>query len=176
MATATRNILPPGPSIGFPRSLLGFRRDPLTFLSNLASRYGDVVYFRIGPQGIYLINNPEYIRDILVTNSRNFAKSSGLEVAKRFLGEGHLTRVGESHRWQRRLVRPAFHQQRIQSYGAVMVDYADRMSNSWRDRQVVDMAEEMMKLTLAIVGKTLFGTDVESEAGEIRDALTEIMH
>src|SRR5262245_48713960 len=176
MATATRHILPPGPDTGFPRSLFGFRRDPLNFLMNLARRYGDVVYFTIGTQGIYLINNPEYIKDILVNNSRNFAKSRGLEVAKRFLGEGLLTSEGEFHRKQRRLAQPAFHQQRIGSYGAVMADYAGRLSGAWRDNQTVDMAQEMMKLTLAIVGKTLFDADVESEAGEIRDALTEIMH
>jgi cytochrome P450 len=176
MAMAKAEILPPGPSIGFPRSLLGFRRDPLSFLMNLARDYGDVVYFKIGPQGIYLVNNPEYIKDILVTNSRNFAKSRGLEVAKRFLGEGLLTSEGEFHRRQRRLVQPAFHQQRIQSYGAVMVDYADRLSRSWGDQQTVDMAQEMMELTLAIIGKTLFDADVESEAREIRDSLTEIMH
>src|SRR5260370_14870995 len=131
MVPATREILPPGPSIGLPRSLLAFRRDPLSFLVNLAREYGDVVYFKIGPQGIYLVNNPEYIKDILVTNSRNFAKSRGLEVAKRFLGEGLLTSEGEFHHTQRRLAQPAFHQQRIQSYGATMVDYADRISRSW---------------------------------------------
>src|SRR5215471_7880190 len=177
MATATRDILPPGPGTGFARSLLGFRRDPLGFLMSLASRYGDVVYFRlVGPQGIYLINNPEYIKDILVTNSRNFTKSRGLEVAKRFLGEGLLTSEGEFHRRQRRLAQPAFHQQRIDSYGAAMVDYANRLSERWHDNQTVDMAEEMMKLTLSVVSKTLFDADVESEAGEIREALTEIMH
>jgi len=177
MATATREILPPGPGSGFTRSLLGFRRDPLGFLVSLANRYGDVVYFKlVGPQGIYLINNPEYIKDILVTNSRNFTKSRGLEVAKRFLGEGLLTSEGEFHRRQRRLAQPAFHQQRIDSYGAAMVDYANRLSERWRDNQTVDMAEEMMKLTLSVVSKTLFDADVESEAGEIREALTEIMH
>ena len=177
MATATRDILPPGPGTGFARSLLGFRRDPLGFLMSLASRYGDVVYFRlVGPQGIYLINNPEYIKDILVTNSRNFTKSRGLEVAKRFLGEGLLTSEGEFHRRQRRLAQPAFHQQRIESYGTTMVHYADAFSERWHDNHAVDMAEEMMKLTLAVVGKTLFDADVESEAGEIREALTEIMH
>src|SRR5215831_9101602 len=164
MATATRQILPPGPNTGFPQSLFGFRRDPLNFLANLARQYGEVVYFKIGTQGIYLINNPEYIKDILVTNSRNFAKSRGLEVAKRFLGEGLLTSEGEFHRRQRRLAQPAFHQQRIDSYGAAMVDYADGLSERWHDNQTVDMAEEMMKLTLSVVSKTLFDADVESEA------------
>ena len=176
MATATRLILPPGPNTGFPQSLFGFRRDPLSFLTRLTRHYGDLVYFKIATQGIYLVNNPEYIKDILVTNSRNFAKSRGLEVAKRFLGEGLLTSEGQIHRRQRRLAQPAFHQQRIGSYGAVMADYADRLGSTWRDNQTVDMAQEMMRLTLAIVGKTLFDADVESEAGEIREALTEIMH
>jgi cytochrome P450 len=176
MATATSEILPPGPSIRFPRTLIEFRRDSLAFLTSLANQYGDVVYFKFGPEPVYLVNKPEYIKDILVTNSRNFAKSRGLEAAKRFLGQGLLTSEGEFHRRQRRLVQPAFHQQRISSYGNVMVDYADHLSKSWRDNQTLDMAQEMMKLTLAIVSKTLFDADVESEAGDIREALTEIMH
>src|SRR5215467_9594301 len=176
MMTTPLDCLPPGPKTGFPRTLLEFRRDPLRFLTNLANEYGDLAYFKIGPQGIYLVNNPEHIKDILVINNRNFVKSRGLEVAKRFLGEGLLTSEAEFHRRQRRLVQPAFHQQRIQSYGSVMVEYADRLSRTWRDDQSVDVAQEMMKLTLGIVGKTLFDSDVQSDAGEIGQALTEIMH
>lgn len=165
---------PPGPK----RRLLGtlflaLRRNPLSFLAQLSRDYGDIVHFKIGPQNIVLLNNPEMIKDVLVTQSHKFVKGRGLQLAKRLLGEGLLTSEGEFHRRQRRLAQPAFHRQRIVSYGKVMVECAARMADRWLDGATIDIAPEMSRLTLAIVGKTLFGADVESEAREIGEALTE---
>jgi cytochrome P450 len=152
-----------------------FRRNPLSFLVESARDYGDIVYFKFGPQGIFLINHPDYIRDVLVTHNRNFVKSRGLEMAKKFLGEGLLTSEGEFHRRQRRLAQPAFHHKRINAYAEVMAGYADRTRERWHAGETLDISQEMMRLTLAIVGKTLFDADVESEAKEIGEALTDIM-
>ncbi|HWP42122.1 MAG TPA: cytochrome P450 [Blastocatellia bacterium] len=167
---------PPGPK-GKPvvGSLPEFRRDPLNFLLGLAREHGDVALFKLGPQEVYFINHPDYIRDVLVTHNRNFIKSRGLQMAKRFLGEGLLTSEGEFHRRQRRLAQPAFHRQRINQYAAAMVDYAARTRDRWQDKTTLDISQEMMRLTLAIVGKTLFDADVESEAKEIGRALSDIM-
>lgn len=154
--------------------LIDFRRNPLAFLDGLARR-GDVVHFKLGPQDMYLLNHPDYIRDVLVTNNRNFVKSRGLQLAKRFLGESLLTSEGEFHRRQRRLAQPAFHRQRIAAYASVMTDYAVATRERWSEGETLDIAKEMMRLTLGIVGKTLFDADVEAEASEIGTALTDIM-
>ncbi|HEY6330470.1 MAG TPA: cytochrome P450 [Blastocatellia bacterium] len=177
MVQTATDIAPPGPVSRMPGgSLILFRRNPIRFLMDAARDYGDIARIKIGPQEIFLVNNPDDIRDILVTNSRNFVKSRGLEVAKRFLGEGLLTSEGDFHRRQRRLIQPAFHKQRVEAYAKVMTDCALRMSDRWRDGENLDMAGEMNRVTLAIVAKTLFDADVESEASEIRGALTGIMH
>lgn len=166
----------PGPRRHSPVGhLIRFRRDPLTFLSQIAREHGDVAHFSVGPQDLYLLNHPDYVRDVLVTHNRNFAKGRALERAKRLLGEGLLTSEGQLHQRQRRLVQPAFHRKRVAGYGAIMVEYADRMRGRWRHGATVDMSHEMMELTLAIVGKTLFNADVEAEADEIGATLTEIM-
>lgn len=99
-------------------------------------------------------------------------KGEGLQRAKRLLGEGLLTSEGEFHLRQRRLAQPAFHRQRIAGYAATMVEYAARTRDEWRAGETRDIAREMMRLTLAIAGKTLFDADVESEADEIGEALT----
>jgi cytochrome P450 len=138
----------------------------------LTERYGDLVYFEFGPQPMFLVNNPDYIRDVLVTHNRKFMKGEGLQRAKRLLGEGLLTSEGEFHLRQRRLAQPAFHRQRIASYAATMVEYADRACDRWRAGETRDVSREMMRLTLAIAGKTLFDANVESEADEIGKALT----
>ena len=155
--------------------LLAFRRDPLKFLTRIAREHGDIVHFRIGPQHVLLLNHPDLVRDALVTRADCFHKGRALQRAKRLLGEGLLTSEGEHHRRQRRLAQPAFHRKRIDSYGALMVEYAARDSARWQDGETRDIAHEMMRLTLAIVGKTLFDADVESEADEIGGALTQIL-
>src|SRR4029078_7011621 len=100
-----------------------------------------------------------YIRDVLVTNNRNFIKSRGLQMAKRFLGEGLLTSEGDFHRRQRRLAQPAFHKQRINSYSGVMAEYAARTRDRWQDGETLDIHQEMIRVTLGIGGKSLFDAD-----------------
>jgi cytochrome P450 len=172
--TAVKN--PPGPKQSFPLSgLFAYRRGPLPFFQSLASRYGDISYFRLGPLPAYFFNHPDYIKEILVTSHQNFMKGLALQRAKRLLGEGLLTSEGEFHRRQRRLAQPAFHRLRIASYAEVMTTYATQTSQGWSDHLTLDMSEEMMRLTLGIVGKTLFDADVVSDAQEVGEAMTVVM-
>ncbi|HKS26895.1 MAG TPA: cytochrome P450 [Pyrinomonadaceae bacterium] len=170
-------LSPPGPRSFIPGlQLLAFSRDPLEFLTGVARRYGDVARFTNGTQDYVVLNHPDYIRDVLVTHNANFMKGRGLQRAKRLLGEGLLTSEPPLHRRQRRLAQPAFHRQRIASYASMMVDYTLRMERErWHDGQQLDIAQEMMHLTLAIVGKTLFDTETEAEAEKVREALTATM-
>jgi cytochrome P450 len=103
-----------------------FLRRRLPLLVESAQKYGDIVQFKVGNERVYLFNHPDLIRDVLVTNQKNFTKSRALVRAKRVLGEGLLTSEGQFHLRQRRLVQPAFHRDRIASYGRSMVEYAAR--------------------------------------------------
>lgn len=170
------SFYPPGPRRVLPLAgLFAYRRGPLPFFQNLAERYGDISYFRLGPQRAFFFNHPDYIKDILVTNHQNFMKGLALQRAKRLLGEGLLTSEGEFHRRQRRLAQPAFHRNRIASYADVMTAYAAQTSQGWRDGETLDISEEMMRLTLGIVGKTLFDADVASDAQEVGEAMAVAM-
>jgi cytochrome P450 len=141
----------------------------------MARTYGDVAFTRVGGERLYLLSNPRDIRDVLVTHQHLFAKGRGLERAKRLLGQGLLTSEGELHRRQRRLMQPAFHRERIAAYAAVMTDHADRVQQGWIDGGAIDVAQDMMRLTLGIVGKALFDADVESQAPAVGRALTAVM-
>jgi cytochrome P450 len=152
-----------------------FRKNPPVFLQSLAREHGDLVHFRLGRQHIYLVSNPEWIKEILVTNQTNFTKSRFLERAKVLLGEGLLTSEGEFHRRQRRLVQPAFHRDRLIGYASSMVECTARSREQWTGGVELDMSREMMRLTLAVVAKTLFSADVTTEADNIGAALTQVM-
>ena len=169
-----RELRPPGP----PRQFFGLglpllQRNPLQFLSDLAANYGDIVYFRSGREHFYLLNHPDFIKDVLLTSARKFAKGRALERSKLLLGEGLLTSEGDFHLRQRRLMQPTFHRQRIAGYGEAMVDFATRSRERWRNGQEIDVHAEMTALTLAIAGKTLFDADVEGDASEVMAAISE---
>ena len=167
---------PPGPRQVFPLSgLLEYRRGPLPYFQKLARQFGDVSYFRLGPQPTFFLNHPDYIKQVLVTNNHNFMKGLALQRAKRLVGEGLLTSEGEFHRRQRRLAQPAFHRARIASYADVMATYAAQTSEHWRDGETLDISEQMMRLTLSIVGKTLFDADVVSDAKDVGEAMKVIV-
>src|SRR5207244_2756391 len=93
---------------------------------------------------------------------------------KQLLRNGLLTSQGQFHRGQRRLLQPAFHKQRIAAFGDVMTQYATRTIEKWEDHSTLDMAEEMLRLTMAIVVKTLFDSDIEEEAEEMAEVLNAV--
>lgn len=172
MATARRI---PGPT-SFPlMTLRRFRRDPIAMLRQLAADYGPIVQFRLPGSTLVLVNEPEHIHNILVTDQRSFVKGRGLERAKRLLGEGLLTSEGDFHLRQRRMMQPSFHRQRVVEYGRVMAGIADRLSARWKEGDVVDINEEAAAITLTVVGKTLFDADVEEDRAGVGQALRESM-
>jgi len=151
-----------------------FRRDPTEFLTKL-SKLGDVTTFKLGGIQAFLVNHPDLIRDLLVTNHNKFIKGRALQRAKSLLGEGLLTSEKEFHLRQRRMIQPSFHRSRINDYAVSMIEFAAKMSDEWRDGEERDIDKEMMRLTLNIVGKTLFGANVEEDAAEVGAAMTTIV-
>ena len=168
---------PPGPPKTL-RSLVpfGLGRDPLGFITSLSRTHGDVAHMHAPGEHLVLLTHPQHVKDVLVTNQRNFRKGRGLERARKLLGDGLLTSEGETHLRQRRLIQPAFHRERIASYATVMTDCALRARDRWTDGGTLDVAEEMMRLTLGIVGLTLFAADVEAKAKNVGDALNAVLN
>jgi cytochrome P450 len=171
---AVTTSAPGPPGLPFVGVLPQFRRNAAKFLERMARQYGDLVQLQVGPQTIFLVNHPDWIKDILVTHQFKFKKSRMLERAKVLLGEGLLTSEGEHHKRQRRLVQPAFHRERLTGYASVMAECTSQARTRWHAGETLDVATEMMRLTLSIVTRTLFSTDIAGEADEIGEALTQV--
>jgi cytochrome P450 len=161
----------PGPSSGRWANLARYLRDPIAALTSFAREYGDVVHVPLGPNELYLVSDPDLVRDVLVTRHRSFHKSRAYEEAKRLLGNGLLTSEDGLHRRQRRLLQPLFVQERIVAYGRLMGDYTAAAGERWQPGATLDVNEEMSRLTLAIVGRALLDADVEGEAREVGEAI-----
>ncbi len=164
----------PGPSTWLPGGAFwAFRKDPLAFFTNTARTYGDIAGFSFGPQKVYLVSRPEWVEDILVKSAGKFAKGVALERAKVLLGNGLLTAAGQEHLKHRRMIQPLFHRQHVQGFAEAFVRHA----TAWRDQvtpgATLDITREMSGLTLGIIGETMFSSDVQGDADEVREALTD---
>ncbi|MCB8943087.1 MAG: cytochrome P450 [Ardenticatenaceae bacterium] len=157
---------PPGPQGHFlTGSISEFAANPPQFLVNTIQQHGDITYFKLLHQPVYHLAHPDYVRDVLVTKASSFAKDElGRRILGKFLGNGLLTSEGSYHKRQRRLAQPAFHHKRIQAYADVMVSYAQDMLATWQSGQVHHIDDDMMRLTMFIVSKTLFDADVSAAA------------
>ena len=172
-----RNDVPPGPKGSLIMGVMrDFNRDTLGFVTRCRD-YGDVVRTRFLYLHAYFLYNPDDIESLLTTNAKSYRKARSLRSPffYRLVGNGLVTSEGEFWRRQRRLAQPAFHRQRISSYGDVMVQYAERAIANWKAGEKRDLARDMTRLTLEIVVKTLFNSDVSNDADHIGEILSSLV-
>ena len=175
MLMDTKNTLPPGPK-GLPivGNTLQFRRDPLHFVREMQQTYGRMATVHFGKIPVVMFFRPEQVRFFLVEKPRNFVKP-GLGNLRFLLGDGLLTSDGDFHRQQRRLVQPAFHKQRVESYADTMVQLTEETIARWQPGSEVDMAQEMQQLTLRIIMKALFNLDSPSQSALLGQAFNQMI-
>jgi len=167
-------VVPQGPKGGrVMGNMREFNRDTLGFVGRCAREFGDVVLTRFLYVPAYFLFHPEHIEYVLASGSKNFIKPISFKSPffRRLVGNGLVTSEGDFWRRQRRLAQPAFHRDRTSAYGETMVAFTERALDSWRDGETLDAHEEMMRLTQAIVVKTLFGADVSDEADRVGRAM-----
>jgi cytochrome P450 len=172
MTEVARKPFPPGPQGSTFAFIFGERRrDPLAFFTKIAHDFGDVSTLQLFNFRTLFLNHPHDIEDVLVNKARSFEKGRVMKANMRLFGEGLLTSEGDFWLRQRRLVQPAFHRTRVAAYGTTMVEYAERGMREWRAGETRDIHEEMMQITLQIVGKTLFNADLTRDAREVGQTL-----
>jgi cytochrome P450 len=176
-ARRARRARPPGPSgPAAVVELVTGRTLPSDLFTDSARVYPRIAHLRLGREHLYLLNHPETVREVLVTQGRHTMKGRALQRSRQLLGDGLLTSEGELWRRQRRLVQPAFHAARVEQYGDQMVLAAtEHAAEHWRDGRELDVAADMATLTLTIVGRTLFGSDLRADAGDVRAALGQMV-
>lgn len=156
------------------RAFGAIRRNPLAYLESAWRRYGDVVQFPIPMPPSYLVNDPEAVRRVLVTNSRGYGKRT---IQYRSLslvtGEGLLVADTDAWRRQRPLVQPAFHHETLDQIVSHVDTAVQRLTRDWQalpDGAVVDVDTAMMTTALEVVGHALFGTDLSADAERLAEA------
>ena len=178
VGASEKKLLPPGPKGNLVMGVMReFNRDTLGFIERCQREYGDVVRSRFLYVIAYFLYNPSDIEAMLTTNAKGFRKAQSMRSPffHRLVGNGLVTSEGDFWRRQRRLAQPAFHRQRISSYGDIMVQYANRAIDKWQHNEQRNLAKDMTRLTLEIVVKTLFNSDVSKDADHIGAMLSQIV-
>jgi cytochrome P450 len=152
-----------------------FRQNAAGLMLRNASRFGDLNHYTGFGRHIFQFNHPQLIQELLLRDAAHHHRGLVMQRAKLVLGEGLLTSEAPLHLRQRRLAQPAFHRQRIASYGQIIAGYTAEMTSRWESGKIMDLHPEMLLLALRIVGKTLFDTNVEGEVEQIAQAVDSFM-
>jgi cytochrome P450 len=170
--------LPPGLKRALPyyarRKWVNFG-EPIPLFEHLHKTFGKIAHYRFMGTTIVFINEPEWINEILVNQAGSFVRERTLKRMKILLGEGLITSDDPIHMRQRRIAAPAFHRQRIAGYANEIVESAAGAAGRWSAGAEIDIADEMMQLSLHIVAKTLFDSEVTADVLSVRDEVNTIM-
>lgn len=166
---STASAIPGPATTGFMGAMPGFRRDSLAYLKTVRD-YKPLGFDRFGPFPVVFLNSPEALHQVLVEDAANYHKTRiTRDVLGKTIGNGLVVSEGDFWKRQRKLVQPAFHHKRIESYGDTMVSHTRRMVDTLQQRvnQTIAIDEAMMALTLEIICKTMFDADVSDTTDEI---------
>ena len=148
---------------------------PILLFEHLHRTYGNIAHYSFMGTPIVFVNDPEYVREILINQASSFVKERTVRRMKVLLGEGLITSDDPIHKRQRKIAAPAFHRQRIAAYGDKIVAIAAHTVDAWQPNQTIDIAAAMMGLSLEIVACTVFDTEVTPDIRTINDEVNTIM-
>lgn len=161
------------PSVPLLGNVLALRNKRLALLQRISHEFGDIGAFHFGPRIVPVLNSPELIRQALVEQEANFEKTATVRaLGTPILGNGVFFSEGEEHRRQRKILAPLFQHRRVQEYAETMITCAFHLQEEWEDGKTLNIADEMTRLTLWIIGKILFGADISGEESELGEVLT----
>ena len=152
-----------------------FQRNPAEFLLEAHERYGDIFVTRVLTGQSYFIRDPAVVNAINVTHAKHIHKPKVVkQMWKPFLGNGLVPNDGESWRRQHKLIMPGFHKMRVDAYAPTMAEYTRDMIRGWKNGEQRDFRDEMVELTLRVVAKTLFDTDLAHDSQTVHQAMKDI--
>lgn len=138
--------------------------------------HGDVVRLDLGPLHAHFVTSPALTHEVLVTQGSKFRKGAMFDKFQPYLGTGLLLSNGEYHLRQRRMMQPAFHRDRMDSYATTMVRAASSLASRWQPGEVRVIEDDMQELAVTIVGEALFSTEIgERAVAEVRRSIFTVI-
>src|SRR5438067_260081 len=173
---AEPGVLPPGPRVPALVQFLhlGFR--PIAFLEECDRRYGTPFTLRVPARPpLVMFSDPEAIREIFTGDPELLRAGEANDLLEPMLGQHSLLLLdGPRHLRQRRLMLPPFHGERMQAYGRVMGEIADRSIDAWPVGRPFPIHDRMQAITLDVILRTVFGLDEGALLDRLRERLRRL--
>jgi cytochrome P450 len=146
-------------------SMRNFTHDQLGFFERLAAE-GDICGFHMGPITMILLNKAEYVQSVMVEYAYDYFSKS--RISRRFTHRDALFfSRGDTHRQRRKVMAPMFQPRHITHYADIIVQYAEKHAQAWKDNETIDLKEQMADLTMSIIVKVLFDVDNPQQVSEL---------
>ena len=133
--------------------------DTPNFLLSMQKKYGNACSFFLSRRLFIGLFSPSAVHEVTVAQQHKFVKGVGFARMRKVLGEGLLTNEEPIHLAHRRMMQPPFHHGNLDAYVAIMHNLITEHTEAWKEKSTVDIAPEMIELTLEIVSRCLFGLD-----------------
>jgi cytochrome P450 len=162
--------LPPLANVQFD---IGGDDDAIHRMTELAAQHGDIYRFYSPARKaeMWVINDADDVKRVLVSNHKNYTKGSGLDRVKILLGHGIMTSEGDLWKRQRYMMQPSFHRRVITEFNKLIDACNERFIAKWEKQAaegaLINVTDDMSELTLEIVLLSIFGTDLERLSKEM---------
>jgi len=151
-------------------------RNPLGLYLDSRQRLGDMVRYRMGYIYVEQLTHPDHVKHVLADASARYTKGTVFDKTRPLVGNGLLTAEGDFWKRQRRLAQPAFHKERLAALGARMTDTLCERLPAWERAAdtgtPLPVFQELMRLTLTVVVRALFGVEVGGHTDTVGEAFT----
>ncbi|GAB18390.1 putative cytochrome P450 [Gordonia effusa NBRC 100432] len=163
-------ILPSGPRIPTYVQGLAFLASRRRMIQWLTRRYGDAAVLRLPIFGNVVLVSDAALAKQLCSTKTDVASNIQPNLG-RTLGAGSMFALeGQDHRRRRKLLTPPLHGKRIKGYEAIVAEEFATESASWPIGESFATLEPMMRITLNVILRAVFGAD-----GTQLDSLRRIM-
>lgn len=156
-------------------NLAEYKADPVAMLLRLQQGWGDIAVNRLGPFVTHALAHPRDVQYVLQENQANYSRGRFYDNFKLFFGDGLLTTEGDFWKRHRRAIQPMVHRPKLDAYVQPVGEAALGLVQRWRERsrdgEAIDVVPEMMHLSLRMLGKMVFNTDISAYAEEVGPAV-----
>ena len=159
------------PVLGMLPEMIG---DMLGLFTNTAREYGGLAQFRLLNKSYILAADPDYIKYILQDNHKNYIRGRCVETGRVLLGNGLPLIDGDFWLRERRMLQPAFHRERLGKLAGTVTGVINTFMQDWERKakanQILDLDDEMMRLTLTVIIKSMFSADIDDKIQSLSQA------
>jgi len=148
--------------------------DMLGLFTKTSREFGGIAQFKLLNSTYFLITNPNYVKYILQDNYKNYIRGRSVETGRVLLGNGLPLIDGDFWLRERRLLQPAFHRERLAALtttaSGVIESFIQKWEQNAQNGEPLDLDEEMMRLTLSVIIKSMFSADIDDKIQSLSHA------